>query len=278
MKEKSLITLKIRKRHIVILIVFLVAGLIAYSIYFREFMTLPQSAINVIPESTFDLKDKKVMVFSPHCDDETLGTFGVIDRTLASGGDVKVVMITDCNHRFNGNVRRGETASALAIAGLDKSKIDFLNFYEGRDVRSSADTVRLENIISQELDSFKPDLVFAPNVADTHLDHRFVATGVKKVLKERGESSKAIYYLIHYNFLKFPSPPGLKPNAYLTPPVRLINPSVRWYKFSLTDTEESLKEEAVFKYKTQLKITNPVLSRVLLDFVRENELFMTDND
>lgn len=46
----------------------------------------------------------------------------------------------------------------------------------------------------------------------------------------------------------------------------------------LSNAEEDAKEDAVLKYKSQLKVTNPVLNRVLLDFVRRNELFMVEND
>jgi hypothetical protein len=64
----------------------------------------------------------------------------------------------------------------------------------------------------------------------------------------------------------------------LTPPVKLIVAHKSWERFMLSGTEEDAKEEAVLKYKSQLKITNPVLNRVLLDFVRKNELFMVEND
>src|SRR5665648_76920 len=38
--------------------------------------------------------DSRVIVFAPHCDDETLGCAEFIKKTIKNGGQVKVVFIT----------------------------------------------------------------------------------------------------------------------------------------------------------------------------------------
>lgn len=274
MADRSILTISFKKRHLFALLIIVLSIIFGYSVYFKAFMTLPQSSINLVQSLPYDLTGKKILVLSPHCDDETLGDFGVIDRVIAGGGEAKVVMVTDCNHKGNGQARKAETVSAMAIAGLDKSNIEFLDFAEAKDERSKDEVDRLHKSIGDIMDSFNPDFVFAPHPSDTHQDHKFVGQSAEIVFKQRNESAKAIYYLVHYNFLKFPSPPGMRPDSYLLPPARLVNLTDKWYKFDLTQDEEYQKEEAVLKYKTQLRKSNPVLRRVLFDFIRKNELFM----
>lgn len=274
MAEKPLLTISFKKRHLLAMLVIVLSVIFGYSVYFKAFMTLPQSSINLIQPLPYDLAGKKILVLAPHCDDETLGNFGVIDRVIAMGGEVKVTMVTDCNHKGNGHDRKAETIMAMAIAGLNKSNIDLLDFAEGRDNRSQSETERLQKNLNDELDNYNPDYIFSPHPSDTHQDHKFVGENAEKVLRDRAESAKVIYYLIHYNFLKFPSPPGMRPENHILPPARLVNLTDKWYKFDLTQEEEDQKEEAVLKYKSQLKKSNPVLRRVLFDFIRKNELFM----
>lgn len=276
MKDKTLITLKIRKRHILIFVLILVGGFLIYSAYYRQYMTLPQSAESLFPELPMDLHNKKIVVISPHCDDETLGQGGLIDRAVAQGSDVKVVLVTDCNKHKNGAVRKQETGNALAVLGATNSQ-DYWNFAEGKDGRSQQETDQLMSDYESLLATYQPDLIFVPHPSDTHDDHRWVSTTFRALPEQAELKNKTVYYLVHYNFLKFPSPAGLRPDAYLTPPAKLLLPHQKWYKFTLSQDEESVKEDAVLKYKSQLKLTNPVLSRILLDFVRKNELFMMEN-
>jgi LmbE family N-acetylglucosaminyl deacetylase len=272
--EKVLFTLKIRKRHILILLVIAVGLIIVYSNYFLEYMTLPQSATVLLEESKLDLNQRKILVLAPHCDDETLGQGGMIKRATDQKSEVKVVIVTDCNKHKNGKVREQESLSALALLGV-KSGIQFWEFGEGRE-HSQVETDTLKENISYLLLTYEPDYIFVPDPKDTHEDHRWVGKTFQQIDQSLRPKQNTYYYLIHYNFLKYPSPPGLNPESYLTPPIKLIVPHVTWEKLMLTSDEEDIKEEAVLKYKSQLKVTNPVLNRVLLDFVRRNELFMVE--
>lgn len=272
--EKVLITLKIRKRHILIFILLLFGALLIYSDYFREYMTLPQSAAVMLADAPIDLKNKKLLIFAPHCDDEVLGQAGVIERAISQSSEVKVVNVTDCNKHRIGPVREQETLSALAVLGVSKG-VQFWDFSEGRE-KSPLETDQLKHKMISLLSSYNPDYIFVPHPNDTHIDHNWVGKTYLSIDQSLRPKDKSLYYLIHYNFLKYPSPPGLKPDDYLTPPIKLIKVHQVWYKFMLTTQEEDLKEEAVLKHKSQLKVTNPVLNRVLLDFIRKNELFMME--
>jgi LmbE family N-acetylglucosaminyl deacetylase len=272
-KVKPVLTVSLRRRHILAIVLVIFAAIFGYSLYFKFFMVLPQPSINLMNELPTTLENQKILVFSPHCDDEILGAGGLIHRAIQMKSDVRVVIVTDCNKHKIGATRKNESTNALKVLGLDYQHISFLNFPEGVEKRDPEEVKAMQEAISKEINIFSPTLIVAPHPDDTHVDHKLVGQLIIKAVQ--GKSNiQIIYYLVHYNFLKFPSPPGLRPDAYLLPPARLVSFTDRWYKLSLTADEENLKEEAVFKYRSQLKRTNPILERILLDFVRKNELFM----
>jgi len=272
-KVRPVLTISLRRHHILIIALVIFAAIFGYSLYFKFFMVLPQSSIHLINELPVTLENQKILVFSPHCDDETLGAGGLIHRAIQMKSDVRVVIVTDCNKRKIGATRKNESIDALKVLGLDYQHISFLNFPEEVEKRNPDEVKTMQDAINREINIFSPTLIVAPHPDDTHVDHRTVGRLVEESIQGKN-NIRIIYYLIHCNFLKFPSPAGLKSDAYLLPPARLVSFSTLWYKLSLTTEEEDLKEEAIFKYKSQLKITNPILERILLGFVRKNELFM----
>ncbi len=99
-----------------------------------------------------DLLSRKtrLMVFSPHPDDETLGAGGLIQRVLQSRGKVKVVFMTSGDgypegvemedriahptaqdYREYGTLRQKEALQVLAPLGMKKKDVIFLSFPDG---------------------------------------------------------------------------------------------------------------------------------------------------
>jgi LmbE family N-acetylglucosaminyl deacetylase len=95
-------------------------------------------------------KDTRLMVFSPHPDDESLGAAGLIQRVLKTGGTVKVVFMTNGDgfpeavemgghisnpaardFREYGEDRMLEAIKALGTLGMKQSDIIFLRFPDG---------------------------------------------------------------------------------------------------------------------------------------------------
>lgn len=273
--RKPLFVLRVYKRHIALFIALVVTACLGYASYFRRYMVLPQSAINILQEMPAVDGGLRVLVFAPHCDDETLGAGGLMQQALVAGGSVKVEIVTDCNYHKNGEVRRQETIKATSVLGLKESNIEFLNFQE-RDENMKVDSdegSRIRDAIKSAVDAYKPNIIVLPHPADTHIDHSTIAKIADEAIGDV-ENVKILYYLIHYNFLRYPSPSGLRPSSYLLPPAVLINFTDIWYKLTLTQEQEDKKENAITEYKSQLRTTNPVLYRILFDFVRKNELFM----
>jgi LmbE family N-acetylglucosaminyl deacetylase len=89
----------------------------------------------------------RLLVLAPHPDDEALGAAGLIQRVLAHGGTVRVVLMTSgdgfpegveatdgvaqpgaSDFRGYGATRERETVTALGLLGLPASQITFLGF------------------------------------------------------------------------------------------------------------------------------------------------------
>ncbi len=94
--------------------------------------------------------DTRLMVFSPHPDDESLGTGGLIQRVLNAGGKVKVVFMTNGDgfpegvekedriarptakdYTRYGEERRIEALQAISTLGVKKRDVIFLGFPDG---------------------------------------------------------------------------------------------------------------------------------------------------
>lgn len=92
----------------------------------------------------------RLMLFSPHPDDESLGASGLIQRVLSIGGKVKVVFMTNgdgfpegvekedhishpvaADYRKYGEERREEALQATATLGMKKDDVIFLGFPDG---------------------------------------------------------------------------------------------------------------------------------------------------
>jgi len=136
----------IKKRYILLIllsVVLLIAGLF----YFREFRSLPDFSVHLMPDIEVPGKDQTVVIFSPHNDDETIGAGGFIDRSIKNGAKVIVVFITNGdghvfstmedfrkvypsaqNYIDSGYQRQGESEAALSILGVDSKDIIFLGY------------------------------------------------------------------------------------------------------------------------------------------------------
>ncbi len=95
-------------------------------------------------------RSTRLMIFSPHPDDETLGAGGLIQRVLRAGGKVKVVFMTSgdgfqdgvelIDHTSHptardynkyGQIRRLEALGALTTLGMKTRDVIFLGFPDG---------------------------------------------------------------------------------------------------------------------------------------------------
>ncbi|SEM88411.1 N-acetylglucosaminyl deacetylase, LmbE family [Candidatus Frackibacter sp. WG12] len=119
----------------------------------------------------------------------------------------------------------------------------------------------------------QPTKIFVSSTFDEHSDHwaayNFLYYALAKIeLDKKLLKKPEIYqYLTHRG--KWPLPKG----EDMKPPKALIDNIAEWSNFQLTDDQKNNKEEAIRKYKSQLKVTK----RYLLSFVKDNEIFIKDN-
>ena len=117
--------------------------------FFAAAALVPASAHSIKTQAMEPLISQatRLMVFSPHPDDETLGAGGLIQRVLKSGGKVKVVFMTSGegyaegvemedriadptakDYRGYGALRRQEALKATAALGTRDHDVTFLGF------------------------------------------------------------------------------------------------------------------------------------------------------
>ncbi|MCL5006991.1 MAG: PIG-L family deacetylase [Patescibacteria group bacterium] len=240
---------------------------LSWTLYSWYYQSLPQAAIYVLNEMPALSAGERILIFSPHPDDETVAAGGFIAASVKDGAQVWVVLVTNGNKHGLEYSRYDEFIKATGALGVPESNLFFLGYPDGGLSRVNPASLRmnLENIIDQ----INPTIILAPIPADYNLDHRTLGQAVEQITS--GSQEKVYYYLVHYPH--FPMPQSYAPNTYLLPPLRLLNSGETWRKFVLSSTTEGMKRNAVLEYKSQL--ANPFLQSLLLGMIRKNELFVT---
>ncbi len=102
----------------------------------------------------------RVLVLSPHIDDEVIGAGGSLRKHVRFGDSVKVVYFADCTED-----RIKEARESARIMGF--SDLEFLACESRRLLETDDLPGRLSSIIKH----FGPDIVYLPSLFDRHNDH-----------------------------------------------------------------------------------------------------------
>jgi LmbE family N-acetylglucosaminyl deacetylase len=252
----------------------IVAALAVIAGYFATVLlvyptVLPQQSVHLLPDVTTAVAGQRVLVFSPHPDDETIAAGGYIAQSTRQGAEVRLVLVTDGNKHHNEAVRNAEFREATATLGVRDSDLVFLNLPDGS--LSHQDPTALYQRLKEQIDIYAPDIVIYPWQLDFHPDHAALGRVMNEVVGGY-QSNRIVYqYLVHYEFY-YPHPKKLAPDLFLLPPARFVRFGIGWQKLMLPPPVEALKEKAVYSYRSQLG--NPVLRDLLLSSIRQNELFI----
>jgi LmbE family N-acetylglucosaminyl deacetylase len=134
-----------RRRSWICIGVVLAAGLVA------GLRAIRVAADGAVPPLALPLDaGTRLLVIAPHPDDESIAAAGLIQRVLAAGGAVRVVVMTSGDafpegveasmhirrprprdFRSYGDARERETAAAMQLLGLNRAHILFLGFPDG---------------------------------------------------------------------------------------------------------------------------------------------------
>lgn len=159
----------------------------------------------------------RLLVVAPHPDDETIANGILIQRVLAAGGAVRVLLLTDgdnnpwpqrwlekrwsigvAERRRWGRRRRTEAAEAVRRLGLPASALQPLGWPDlgvlGRLLQPGQEA--LTEVVAQLVD-FGPDAVALPALHDRHPDHGTAHVLLRLALAMAGQSPVLWAYLIH---------------------------------------------------------------------------------
>jgi len=210
----------------------------------------------------------RILVFSPHPDDEAIAVGGYIYTAARNGATVRIVLITDGNKQGLKDKRYTEFSQAAALLGVPSAQLVLWGFPDGR-LNAFIDEVSRR--AEEEIHNFQPGIILYPHPLDRHPDHSTAGRIVEDIIKVRAGNSPGILayrFLIHYWF--FPRPGLLAPNGLILPPAKLAGTNDLWQMHYLDPETRQVKKNAVFSYRTQLR--NPFLLPLLLSFLGPNEL------
>jgi len=156
---------------------------------------MPQNEIEIYPYSVTDLSRFDALIIAPHPDDESLGCGGSIVKHVNSGSRVKVIFLTNGDGGdFEGKfgikyveVRRYCAHKAMGILGVEDYE-----FWEYRDRDTTLAVEEITDRLTQTINIFSPDLIYAPSPFEVHPDHKTAGRIGWKISKETG--LEAIFY------------------------------------------------------------------------------------
>jgi LmbE family N-acetylglucosaminyl deacetylase len=139
--------------------------------YVKSFLR-PHNLI-CLPKVVDKPEGKRVLVLSPHFDDDVIGCGGTLHKHILAGDEVTVIYFTDgregdpdfSNKEMLEAVRKEEARRATGILGIGN-----LIFLDEPETRLKANK-RLLRILSDIFNKLAPDLVYLPSFIENHIDH-----------------------------------------------------------------------------------------------------------
>lgn len=124
-----------------------------------------------------DIATGRVLVFSPHPDDETIGCGGTMRLHALRGDDVTVIVVTDGEKGFEheskpdyARTRRQEAVDAFARLGVREHV--FLGLPDGGVTVSDSNC----DLVLDAIRRVDPDVIYCPSSEELHCDHKATAS------------------------------------------------------------------------------------------------------
>jgi len=228
---------------------------------------MAQDGAAALPDVVMPQSGQRVLVFSPHPDDESIGVGGYIAQSIKNGADIEIVLVTNGDFHGNEEIRYAEFKKATEILGVSDSNLVFLGFPDGK--LDKMQPAVLSVALQSQIEQFNPDIIIYPDVHDANPDHATIGKIMQQILAANPSNITSYEYLVHFKLI-WPRPRELAPNLDLSPPDQLINSDTSWEKVPLSQNTENLKSKAINAYDSQLD--NPWLHGLLLSSIRRNEL------
>lgn len=134
---------------------------------------------------------KKIMIFTPHPDDEMFGMGGTLIKLAKNGNDITIVIFTNDDKGSKdtemtserlARIRRAEEEKSCALMGIPKEKLIWLGYEDGN--LEYADPQVLRGQLARLMKIHRPDVVFSPDPGTKYVewhktDHRMAANITK---------------------------------------------------------------------------------------------------
>lgn len=125
------------------------------------------------------LRDSKLLVISPHADDEVLGCGGLISQVKRSGGKVFVLIfnvgsVAEIESKIKTDAWKKETREAMTYLDVDNYETVFDSpednrYLDSKPLHSIIKIIESDSKVS--LDKVKPNMVVIPTNHSHHQDH-----------------------------------------------------------------------------------------------------------
>src|SRR5688572_14614491 len=130
------------------------------------------------------MKRRRILVISPHPDDESIGCGGTVRKHVTDGDEVHVVFLTSGEKGGHGRaedrtlaLREREGAAAQQILGVRS-----IEFYREPDARLRVRPAAVKRL-AEKLRRWRPHVVYVPHDREMHADHRAAVRLVRAALK-----------------------------------------------------------------------------------------------
>ncbi len=206
-----------------------------------------------------------MLIVAPHPDDDVIAAGGLIQRTIAAGGSLRVLFltagernewaqrallrkwrITDADRAGWARLRMEEAAAALLTLGAAADSFELLGLPDrglARMARLGGQSTAIE--LGRRIQLFAPTLIAVPSSFDAHGDHRATAHFAHRAITE--PARVVVTYVIH----------GRAPEA------RAV------LTLHLSAAEQERKRQAITAHATQLVLG----TGRFLSYARRTEIF-----
>ena len=195
---------------------------------------------------------KKLLVISPHPDDEVLGAGGILLKAKKNGYKTKVLTIStnfpEPITKEKLNISLKESNKAHKILKVDKS----VYFNIPTLTLSKQSVPVLTSKISKEISNFKPDVVIIP-FPDRHQDHKIVFDLCMTVTRPKGDAKNIkIVACMEIPSATYYSAPSIEPNFYpnwnidISNLIKLKANALTKYKSTLSKSEDARSSKSIY--------------------------------
>ena len=159
------------------------------------------------------IEEMKALVFNPHDDDGVIAMGGTLIQLLDKGWKIGYIQFTDGRHGSN-IMSPEKTNRVRALEAKEERKFLGIDYFHAFDVEdgilekiTSSEKERIIDKLSSIIKRYKPNVIFLPNKAEGHPDHKATYQIGREAIEKSGLKPLEMYYIV-WLFPFFKQDPG----------------------------------------------------------------------